>query len=181
MKPASRPCFKSFYLCLSLFAWSSQSSMAATTHVSGGGAALQNAIAAAASGDELVVDDSLDYSPVNIGTALNIHAAAGQTPRVVSDPAVSGGEGLRVTGDGVNGSWGGIDVIQNIAGGGGGHNVVGVYNAGAAQTVTYTLTNCTISIDLAGGSVDARVMWLGANAHLINVSLTRKDLNGNPL
>src|SRR5213083_135888 len=118
MKPASCHCFKSFYFCLSLFAGSSQSSMAATTHVSGGGAALQNAVAAAASGDELVVDDSLDYSPVSIGTALNIHAVVGQTPRVVSDPAVNSGQGLGVTSGGVNGSWGGIDVIQNVAGGG---------------------------------------------------------------
>jgi hypothetical protein len=168
-------------LCLGLTALSSFTSWAATTHVSGGGSALQTAISAAAGGDELIVDDSLDYTPVDVGKQLFIHAAAGQTPRVVADPAVSGGMGVNVHDAGVNGSWGSINIVQNVAGGGGGHNVIGVFNAGATQTQPYLITNCTIRVDLSGGSVDARVMWLGANAHLINVTLNRNDNNGNPL
>ena len=42
---------------------------------------------------------------------------------------------------------------QNVAGGSGGHNVLGVFNAGATQTQPYLITNCTVQIDLSGGSV----------------------------
>src|SRR5436190_2121087 len=98
---------------------------AATIHVSGGGATLNDTITGAVGGDEIIVDDSLDYAPVSISKQLFIHAATGQTPRVVADPTVASGQAVGVNGAGVNGFWGGINIVQNVAGGGGGHNVIG--------------------------------------------------------
>lgn len=59
-----------------------------TVSVSGGGAALQTAVTAAAAGTKLVITDSLTYSPVIVSGCidLTIEAAAGQTP-VIKNPA----------------------------------------------------------------------------------------------
>lgn len=57
-----------------------------TVHVSGGGAALANAVAAAAAGEKIVIDDSLAYDPVTFNgkTNVSIEAAAGQTPTITA-------------------------------------------------------------------------------------------------
>ncbi len=57
-----------------------------TVHVSGGGAALQTAITAAAAGTKIVIDDSLAYDPVvfNGKTNVTVEAAAGQTPTITA-------------------------------------------------------------------------------------------------
>ena len=55
-----------------------------TVNVSGGGAALQAAVVAAAPGTRLLITDSLTYSPVAVVgcTNLTIQAAPGQTPQI---------------------------------------------------------------------------------------------------
>lgn len=55
-----------------------------TTNVSGGGAALNNAVASAGNSTRLLITDSLTYDPVTVSskTDLTIEAAAGQQPVV---------------------------------------------------------------------------------------------------
>ena len=57
-----------------------------TTNVSGGGAALQAAITAAAVGEKIVITDSLAYDPVVFTgkTNVSVEAAAGQTPTITA-------------------------------------------------------------------------------------------------
>src|SRR5262249_54378585 len=94
--------------------------------VSGGGTALANAIRGAVDGTYIIVTDSMDYGPVLVNHQLHILAANGQTPRVVADPLINSGQAVEVTTAGLNGDWSGINVIQNVAGGGGGHNVFSI-------------------------------------------------------
>jgi len=62
-----------------------------TVNVSGGGAALQAAVTAAAASTKLVITDSLDYSGIVVTgkTDLTIEAAAGQTPTITAAAGVS--------------------------------------------------------------------------------------------
>lgn len=64
-----------------------------TTPVSGGGAALATAVAAALPGTRLQVMDSLDYSKVTVSgkTDITIEAAPGQTPSITSAPGADDG------------------------------------------------------------------------------------------
>ncbi len=57
-----------------------------TVNVSGGGAALQTAVAGAAAGTKIVITDSLAYDPVTFNgkTNITIEAAAGQTPSITA-------------------------------------------------------------------------------------------------
>lgn len=59
-----------------------------TVNVSGGGGALNTAIAAAASGTKLVITDSLDYSKIvfTAKTDITIEPASGQAPTITADP-----------------------------------------------------------------------------------------------
>jgi len=62
-----------------------------TVNVSGGGAALQAAVTAAAAGTRLVITDSLNYSGVVFTgkTDITIEAAAGQTPTITAAAGAS--------------------------------------------------------------------------------------------
>lgn len=76
--------------------------------VSGGGAALQNAINAAAPGTNLIIQDSLTYSAVSITNArdLTISAAFPQVPVIAAVPGINsnciklqnGNSGIRISG-----------------------------------------------------------------------------------
>lgn len=64
----------------------------ATTNVSGGGNALQTAIAAAAAGTRLLVTDSLNYNVISFSAKTNItvEADSGQTPTITAAAGPSG-------------------------------------------------------------------------------------------
>ena len=83
MKPTSTSWPRLLGLGMVIALSTEMAALAATIPVSGGGAALQTAISAAVAGDEIVVNDNLDYTPVTVGKRLYIYAAAGKTPRVV--------------------------------------------------------------------------------------------------
>src|SRR5215468_5498010 len=167
MKQSSRQSLRMLYLAVLVTALAATTSWSAVLHVNGGAAALQSGITGASTGDEIILDDSLDYAPVSITKQLYIHAAAGQTPRVVSDPAVNGGTAVSVSSAGVGGGvWAGINAIQTVVGGGGGHPVFATFRTSGM----YTVSNCTVSIESAS-SVDAKCMFAGAQMHLVNVSM----------
>lgn len=75
-----------------------------TVNVSGGGAALQTAVTAAAAGTRLLITDSLDYSGIIITgkTDLTIEADAGQTPSITAAAGTSQ-SAVRLTGSGNSG------------------------------------------------------------------------------
>src|ERR1043165_4133286 len=148
-------------------------------NVTGGTASLQTAITSAQAGYDLVIQESLDYGPVIVNKNIIIEAAPGTTPRVVANPAQNNGIAVQVTGAGTAATWRGVDIVQNAAGGGGGHNVLQL-DQGAGST-TFNLQDCTVSVDLVGGNLDARVIGLGDKAILNNVTVRRNDGNGNPL
>src|SRR5262249_35993853 len=120
--------------------------------VSGGGTALATAISAAVDGTYIVVTDSLDYLPVTVNHLLHIADVRGLTPCAVADTLINSGQAVEVTTAGLNGDWTGINVIQNVVGGGGGHNVFSI-DTGAGGT-TYSISNITVTI--SGSSVDAK-------------------------
>ena len=157
---------------------------AQTTYDVGGGAndfaEIQTAISAGAvvAGDILNVYSGT-YAPVSdLNKALIIQEVGGETALVEADPAVRGGAAVYVYDAGRHATWDGIDIVQNVTGGDGGHNVFVIFNN--ADASTFTLMNCTVSIDLPGGSVDARVSGFGDKVHAVNVTFTRNDNNGNP-
>src|ERR1044071_7323346 len=67
MKPILAFRLNSLWFGLMIALCAGPGASAATIHVSGGGIALKNAITGAVGGDEIIVDDSLDYAPVDIG------------------------------------------------------------------------------------------------------------------
>jgi len=146
--------------------------------VSGGGAALQQAIVAASTDTEIVVIDSLDYSEIQLLKRLYIRAAEGQNPRVVySGTGVNGNLAVWVTDPGRQSTWDGIDVVQNVAGGGGFLFRIFAHN----DDSMFTLKNSRIYIDLPGGNADKHVLGLGEKTRVINCQIDRNDGNGNAL
>src|SRR5262249_60300602 len=105
---------------------------------------------------DLVIQDSLEYGPIIVNKNIIVEAAPGQTPTVVANPSLNSGIGVQVTGPGTAATWRGINIVQNAPGGGGGDNRRQL-GQGAAGT-TFNLQNCTVSIDLPGGNIDARVI-----------------------
>ncbi|MFB6177916.1 MAG: hypothetical protein ABEI99_12390 [Halobaculum sp.] len=109
----------------------SRPASAATTTVSGGGDALQNAIDGASDGDTIVVVDSADYSPITVDVGVTIETDA--SPTIVGDGGITSAVGIdadgvtirgfRITNDG-----GLIGVKINPKDGGVGYNDITVEN-----------------------------------------------------
>lgn len=168
----------SLLVCLSFLMVSGQQVYAAEIEVSGGGSTLQDAIDVALEGDTISIIDDFNYNAVTVLTAnLIIQAAPGNTPRV---SATGGGPAVTFADAGVNSTWDGIDVVRNLPGGSPGHNVLFVA-PGPDDGTLVTVRNCSIGIDVGGGSVDARVCVVGDTTAFENVCFYRTDENGNPL
>jgi hypothetical protein len=150
-------------------------------NVSGGGTALQQALATAQAGYDFIIQDSLNYAPIAIAQNVTVEAAPGQTPTIVANPLTNNGVAVEVSGAGLNGILRGVNIVQNAAGGGAGHNVLQI-DQGAGGS-TFNVQNCTISINLRGGTIDARVVGVGEKTIFNNVTVTRNDNNtaGDPL
>ena len=136
-------------------------------------------LATAQSGYDLIIQDSLNYGPVVMSQPVTVEAAPGQSPTVVANPSMNNGVAVQVTGAGLNATWKGINVVQNIAGGLRGHSVFEI-ERGSGGT-TFNMQNCSVSINLPGGDVDARAIGLGDNSILNAVTVSRNDNNANPL
>jgi hypothetical protein len=104
-----------------------------TVPVSGGGGALQTAIAAAGPGTNLVIQDSLSYSQVTIGgkTNLMISAAPLQTPSITA-AAGPGQHAIRLDAGNSGIKIVGLTLIGNGNGNSGAQQIDGIVNGAAA-------------------------------------------------
>jgi hypothetical protein len=151
--------------------------------VSGGGDALQVAIDAAGPFSRIEIVDNEDYigRPISVEKQLNIFSTLSPRPVVT---AVFG-DCLHVFGDGVRGTWDGIDLTVDDPGPSEElHNQVNI-NASEDDGVVYTMKNCRIAIDFPPGSeplfrYDSRQVITQDTVHFENVQFTRLNEGDNP-
>lgn len=159
-----------------------------TVNVSGGGAALQNAINAAAAGTNLVIQDSLAYNPITIAnvTNLTISVAPLQTPTITA----GGGAGQRSITIGAGNSGlkiSGLSLIGNGNGNSGLQQTEGIINGSSAATMAsidrVIIENCTFS-ELVPASGAPAIQFLGTDGTVHTNILIHKctaiDCGSNP-
>jgi hypothetical protein len=114
-------------------------------HVTGGGAALSLAVAAAGPGTNVLIRDSMAYDPFVISgkTNLTISVSRGHTPTVTAAPG-AGNSCIKIQGGNSGIKISGLTLIGSGNGGGGSQNNEGLINGSASNSGMATIDRVII-------------------------------------